>query len=81
MKIEHGREDNRTFVGYADTFKEANKLMTSYLKEIDYKSYYQRMTFDKDEWWVDYGSWSNFFWISELPEGASYESYCKEMKE
>ena len=52
-------------IGYAETEKEALAIIDKFLKEHNFKSYYQRRAFleEKQRYWVDVGSWSEFFYI------------------
>lgn len=54
-----------TTIGHRNNIKEANKIIYDFLVEKNYKSHYWRTSFIEDEqkWWVDVGSWSEFFYI------------------
>ena len=73
MKLYHGRYDDRELLGEFSTQEEIDKCMKEYLDNINFKSYYYRVTFIRDakEIEIDYGSWSKFFWIKEV-EGAEF---------
>ena len=65
------RDQTLDFYGEADTCEEMTKLQNQYLKENNFKSYYYRTCFDKDEnenpiIIQDFGSWSRFFYIYDL---------------
>lgn len=65
------RDQTLDFYGEAGSLKELSKLQNKYLKENNFKSYYYRWIFDKDDNGEpiiiqDFGSWSRFFYIYEL---------------
>lgn len=65
------RDQTLEFYGEAESLKELSKLQNKYLKENNFKSYYYRWIFDKDDNGEpiiiqDFGSWSRFFYIYEL---------------
>jgi hypothetical protein len=50
-----------------ETIDEAHKVIDDYLKKINFKSYYTRTNFLKDNtMWIDYGSHTHFFYIKEV---------------
>lgn len=73
MNLYHGRYDDKELLGEFSTQEEVDKCMKEYLDSINFKSYYYRVTFIRDtkEIEIDYGSWSKFFWITEV-EGAEF---------
>ena len=65
------RDQTLEFYGEADTYEGIVELQNRYLKENNFKSYYYRTHFDKDEngkplMIQDFGSWSRFFYIYDL---------------
>ena len=65
------RDQTLEFYGEADTYKGIVESQKRYLKENNFKSYYNRWIFDKDENGnpiiiQDFGSWSRFFYIYDL---------------
>lgn len=65
------RDQTLEFYGEADTYEGIIELQNQYLKENNFKSYYYRTCFDKDEngkllMIQDFGSWSRFFYIYDL---------------
>lgn len=78
MRLEHGGLTNRVFIGEVDSFKEMNKLISRYIKSIHFKSYYQIINFEPEAWRVDYGSYTDFIWVSQLPENAE-DKYKEEV--
>lgn len=78
MRIEHGTQNgNRIFLGTADNFKVMHDIIARYLNSIHFRSRYTRLIFDPECWCIDYGSWSDFIFVSELPEGA-YDLYMEQ---
>lgn len=75
MKIEHGSYNDRTFIGTAKTKKEAMKIAYEYIQSINFKSFYQRITFLADECQIDYGSYTDFIWIKEEPDDVDNNSW------
>lgn len=63
---------NETF----DTQEQAYKRISEFLKSIGFKSYYYRSAFlEDDRIMVDYGSHTNFFYIS-VQEGDTNGNVC-----
>ena len=79
MRIEHGslQGKNRIFIAEVDDFKTMDKVVLDYINSIHFKSYYQRLTFDPNGWWIDYGSYVDFIYITDLPVNA-YNLYMEE---
>lgn len=52
-------------IGFAENEKEALDIINKFLEDHNYKSYYQRRAFieEKQRYWIDVGSWSEFFYI------------------
>ena len=78
------RDQTLEFYGEADTCEGIIKLQGRYLKENNFKSYYYRWIFDKDEnenpiIIQDFGSWSRFFYIYDL-SGELLEHWNKMSK-
>ena len=82
IKLEYGigfyLGEKRKLIAKCKSISEAFSEMMKYLDEIKYKSYYQRVTLpnnedDCKEIWIDYGSHSNFFYIS----GFTNDEYNK----
>lgn len=64
MKVYHGNEDNKEFVGEVCTQKELNQLVNDYIKKINFKCYYERTYLRPDGIVViDYGSHTQFFYV------------------
>lgn len=57
-------------LGYPETIKEAFEDINKFLDDHNYRSYYKRINFYEDEWEIDCGSWSEFFYLYSLPEDA-----------
>lgn len=60
-------------IGEADTIKDCRQIIMNFLDEHSYKSHYQRMWFEHGKIIIDFGSWSEFFWIS-YSDGSKIES-------
>lgn len=76
MKIYFGTSiENGELLGCPRTKEEVQKIVKNQLDLMDYRSYYQRYTFNEDGvTWIDYGSWSKFFFIVS-EEGEDPTSY------
>lgn len=76
---EHDISDLK-YVGEAKTIKEAFSMITKDLKKRKYKYYYLISTLTPDYMRIDYGSWSQFYYIDSLPDNAKeqWDSYCGE---
>ena len=65
------RDQTFDYYGECGTLKEMHFLMNKYYIEKNFTSYYTRWIADKDLkgnpiWIVDFGSWTRFFYITEL---------------
>ncbi len=85
MTIKHGcnyEHDiaNLQIIDEANTVKDAFKIITKDLKKKKYKYYYLVSSLTPDYLRIDYGSWSQFYYIDELPDNAKeqWDSYCGE---
>jgi len=59
------------YIGEAEDRLELGKMQNQYIESIKFKSYYQRVLFDKDEnenpmLIVDFGSYTRFFYVYDL---------------
>lgn len=64
MKVYHGYYDDRVLIGEANTQEEVNKIISDYIKKINFTCYYIRQWMDKDGTLVvDYGSHTQFFFV------------------
>lgn len=71
MKLEFKNSKGvRRLIGSPSNVKEAFDIIKKFLDEHNYKSYYTRINFLEDEWELDVGSWSEFFYLSELTDDA-----------
>lgn len=63
------RENNKnTLIGTVSSMSQANKIMTDKMKEMNFKSYYTRVSFETDtRAWIDYGNYTKFF-VFELED-------------
>ena len=59
----------------SDSLKECLDKIKEFLKEKNFKSYYQRTWEENGRLKIDVGSWTEFFFL----EGISYEEYVKEI--
>lgn len=65
------RDQTMEYIGEAEDRLELGKMQNQYIESIKFKSYYQRVIFDKDEKGdpmliVDFGSYTRFFYIYDL---------------
>ncbi len=75
------KQDGENFkeIGRYKTIKEANKGIYKFLKEINFKSYFQRVREMDKKIWMDYGSHINFIYISRLDgEKLTMKEYNEE---
>ena len=78
MKLEFSNSQaQRRIIGNPATYEEAMGIIKNFLKNHRYKSYYTRLTFLDDEIEIDVGSWSEFFYLSEIPENIKQQIYPK----
>jgi len=71
MKVEfENSQKKRRVIGEATNKKEAWKIINDFLKDHNYKSYYQRVSPypDKHYVWMDVGSHSEFFVLTDMTE-------------
>lgn len=63
----------RKFISHVDSIKEVYALIDDVLEEYHYKSYYTRLWYeeDKKEIWIDVGSHSEFFVVTEVEQNSS----------
>ena len=63
----------RKFISHVNSLKETYALIDDILEEYHYKSYYIRLWYEKDkkELWIDVGSHSEFFIITEVEENSN----------
>lgn len=85
MTIKHGcnyEHDiaNLQIIGEVNTIKDAFRLVVKDLKKRKYKYYYLISTLTPDYLRIDYGSWSQFYYIDNLPNDAKeqWDSYSKD---
>ena len=65
------RDQTMEYIGEAKDKLELGKMQNQYIENIKFKSYYQRVIFDKDEdenpmLIVDFGSYTRFFYVYDL---------------
>lgn len=65
------RDQTMEYIGEAEDRLELGKMQNQYIESIKFKSYYQRVIFDKDERGdpmliVDFGSYTRFFYVYDL---------------
>lgn len=65
MKLYYGTDKNMKLLGEFETDEEAYNCMYEYIKEIGFKSYYQRILYFDGLRVIDYGSYTKFFYIKE----------------
>lgn len=56
---------NRCELGEYTTKKYIFKAINNFLDQHNYKSYYTRIWREGDEVWIDVGSWSEFFVVTD----------------
>ena len=67
------RDQTMEYIGEAEDASELSRMQNQYIESIKFKSYYQRVIFDKDEKGdpmliVDFGSYTRFFYIYDLDD-------------
>lgn len=65
------RDQTMEYIGEAKDASELSRMQNQYIENIKFKSYYQRVLFDKDEdenpmLIVDFGSYTRFFYVYDL---------------
>lgn len=65
------RDQTMEYIGEAKDRLELSRMQNQYIENIKFKSYYQRVIFDKDEdenpmLIVDFGSYTRFFYVYDL---------------
>ena len=71
--VEFGTSRKKShIIGEADTIKDCHQIIMDFLDFIEYRSRYQRMWLEHGKIIIDFGSWSEFFWISRS-DGSSIE--------
>lgn len=65
------RDQTMEYIGEAKDASELSRMQNQYIENIKFKSYYQRVIFDKDEKGdpmliVDFGSYTRFFYVYDL---------------
>lgn len=69
MKVEFENSIGyRRIIGECETYKEAVKIIQNFLNNHNYKPYYWQWTMGEEEWTLDVGSHTEFFFLSELPK-------------
>lgn len=69
-------------LGRCGTLKEIDELIEKFLKETNFKSYYQRSREMDKKIWIDYGNHVCFLYISRLDgEKLTLEEYRKETRD
>ena len=73
MRVYYGKnKENRELIGEGTTVKECRVIMEKYIKDNNlYSTPYRREWIYEGELIVDFGSWSNYFFI---PEADNYIS-------
>ncbi len=67
------RDQTMEYIGEAKDRLELGRMQNQYIENIKFKSYYQRVIFDKDEdenpmLIVDFGSYTRFFYVYDLDD-------------
>ena len=68
VTFEENGEETEIYTG--DSYDDCFEYMKHYIKEtLQFTSYYYRVAdFGDNEYWIDYGSHTKFFWIKEVKE-------------
>lgn len=67
LYFENSKGDRRVISNPSEP-REMWKDISSFLKEHNFKSYYTRIVFGKDEWTIDVGSHVEFFIVTDFTE-------------
>ena len=70
MKLEYGQDNTRTVVSYPKTIKDMLHDMNEYTKKLGISYYYRNISLGEKEWRIDFGSYTKFFFVTDLPENA-----------
>ena len=69
---------NKRIIGTANSKEDVYEIITEFLKEHNYKSYYTRVWYDDEYTWFDVGSWTEYFLVDEdIMEELSHEQEKK----
>ena len=72
MKLEFENSyGERRIIGNPNDIEEVWKIISDFLKDHNFKSYYSRINFGNTEWEIDVGSHTEFFYLSELNENVN----------
>ena len=66
-------EGKRKIIGNPETMQEAWEIIDKFLKDHKFKSHYKRLNLFDTEWQIDVGSWSEFFYLSDIPDEIKKE--------
>ena len=61
MTVFFTNNKNKEQIGIGKDIEECYKIITTFLNENNYKSYYWRITKYPDHEWIDVGSYTEFF--------------------
>lgn len=61
-------EFEETFLGTYETAKKLWKAVYEFLQTNYIKSYYQRLTVEKDKIWIDYGGQDQYLYVTDYTE-------------
>lgn len=67
LEIKNSQGESRPLSSPTSTKKLWNDI-NKFMEEHHFKSYYKRLWFEDDKLKIDVGSWSEFFYVSELTE-------------
>ena len=69
MKLEfENSQGQRRVIGNPETPQEMWQIINKFLADHNFKSYYSRMNLYPDEYEIDVGSHTEFFYISEMTD-------------
>ena len=79
MKLTYkDKDDKLRFVSNPNSIYEALSDINKYVKELNpsFRIPFKRLNFEEKEIWIDVGSWSEFFYITEFKD-EDLEKYKK----
>lgn len=76
VEFENSRGERRE-IGTAENGKECWKIISDFLDDHNFKSYYQRISEDNGSLWIDVGSHTEFFWVVDDDKKLTIKDWSK----
>lgn len=62
-----GTQNNKGLIGTFQVEHEAKNKMSQMIRDMDFHPNYYRYVGEPNDYFIDFGSWSKFFFIKEIP--------------